>query len=122
MPSRVRSGMVRRLSETTEARREEEEGPPMTDEADNAGRVRQAVRAALILFVLLLAGCKSGPQRGAQSEHFLRSDDESVLLVHWTRGDRQIGGTIDILERKPGGEIGKTKLIFDGESDGMNVR
>jgi hypothetical protein len=94
----------------------------MIDEADKAGRVRQAVTAALILFVLLLAGCKSGSQRGSQSESFLRSDDKSVLYIHWTRGERQIRGTIDILERKPGGEIGKTKLCFDGNSDGMNVR
>ena len=85
--------------------------------------MRTGVKTPLItlLALALLAGCKSEPQRSPQSEGFLRSDDESVLFVQWTRGVRQIGGTIDILERKPGGEIGTAMLVFDGYSDGMNV-
>lgn len=92
----------------------------MTDSPDTAGK---PIKAALIQFALplsalvLLAGCKSEPQQN----DFLYSDDEGVLFVHWTWGGRQIGGTIDVVEREPIGEIRKTVLVFDGTSDGMNV-
>jgi hypothetical protein len=91
----------------------------MTDSPDTAGK---PIKAALIQFALplsalvLLAGCKSEPQQN----DFLYSDDEGVLFVHWTWGGRQIGGTIDVVEREPIGEIRKTVLVFDGTSGQKN--
>jgi hypothetical protein len=83
----------------------------------------RTIKAIFILFALLLsalallAGCKLGPQQDA----FLRSDDEGVLFVKWTRSGMQISGTIDISEKKPDNEIGTTRFMFDGVSDGENV-
>jgi hypothetical protein len=89
----------------------------MTDDADKAGRVRQAVTAALILFVLLLAGCKSGPQK----EAFLHADDEGVMFIRWTREGARITGTIDISLRTPDNDIEKDLITLDGQLDGQTV-
>ena len=83
----------------------------------------RTIKATFILFALLLsalvllAGCNLGPQKDA----FLRADDEGVLFVKWTRNGMQISGTIDISEKKPDNEIGTTRFMFDGVSDGENV-
>jgi hypothetical protein len=93
----------------------------MTSEPDKVGRVRQPVTAALLAGLLLLsalallAGCKLGPQK----EAFLFTDDERVLFVQWTLVDRQIRGTIDILEKMPYNEI-KT-LISRALSSSLRV-
>src|SRR5215468_5250200 len=92
----------------------------MTDEAHKAGK---AVKAALVLFALLLpalallAGCESGPQKAS----FLRAVNDEVAFVEWTKEGIQISGTIDILERKPNNEIKTTKVTFGGHSDGKDV-
>ena len=93
----------------------------MTNEPDKSGKpiIAALVLLALLLSALaLLAGCNLGPQK----DSFMRAaDDEGVLFVQWTREGRQIRGTIEILEKKPDNEIGTTRFMFDGVSDGENV-
>jgi hypothetical protein len=91
----------------------------MTDDPTN----KTPIEAILVLFALLLsalaflAGCKSSPRK----DTFLRADNEGVLFIQWTREGMQIGGTIDISEKKPDNEIKTTFIAFDGTSDGENV-
>jgi hypothetical protein len=84
----------------------------MTDEPDKAGRVRQAVTAALILFVLLLAGYKSSP---ATVGYLRVVDGYAVQFIQWTREGQQIKGTVEMLERT---ETEALSIMFEGLLDG----
>jgi hypothetical protein len=83
----------------------------------------RTIKATFILFAPLLsalaflAGCKSEPPKTG----YLYVDDEEVAFVKWTQEGRRIRGTIDILERRRGGEIKTIQAMFDGVLDGENV-
>jgi hypothetical protein len=83
----------------------------------------RTIKATFILFALLLsalsflAGCKSEPPKTG----YLYVDDEEIAFVKWTQEGMRISGTIDILERKRGGEIKTIQAMFDGVLDGENV-
>jgi hypothetical protein len=88
------------------------------ESVEEGGEVRTSVKTPLIILsaLALLAGCKS-----TQKDSFLRTYDEGVLFVQWTREGMQIRGTLEILEKKPDNEIKTTLIALDGTSDGENV-
>ena len=92
----------------------------MTDEPDKAGKL---IKATLVLFAMLLlalalfAGCKPPAQKAS----FMLADDDGVQFIEWTQEGRQIRGSINVSELKPGGEIGTSLVFFDGVLDGENV-